>query len=648
MSNSKIIRMQELINELIPAAEAYYTGADEIMSNYEYDAKYDELEMLEKETGIILSGSLTQKVGFEVKSKLKKVIHPKKMLSLDKTKDREALANFLGNQEGFLGFKLDGLTCVLTYSGGELVAAVTRGNGSVGEDVLHNVKVSTGIPSKISYEETLVVRCEALISYKTFEEINAKITNVDDKYKNARNLASGSIRQLDSKVAKERGIHLIAFSVVDGFDGNSYSEKLEKLKSLGFDVVPYVKVTKETTVKAIEEFETKVPTYKYPTDGLVLTMDDIAYGESLGCTSKFPRNAMAFKWKDETHETSIVDVDWSVGRTGAITPVAVFKPVEIEGTTVNRASVHNVSILRQLKLGIGDKVEVIKANLIIPQIVKNKTMSGTIKIPDKCPVCGNPTSISVSQAAEVLMCDNPSCMAKHIGKLSHFVSRDAMNIDGLSEATLEKLVSAGIIHTYRDLYYVENHEDEIVNMEGFGKTSFKNLCDAVDKSRNCELSAFVYGLGIAQMGLSTSRDVCKALDYDLERLIEASVEDLEAIDGVGPKIANEIVNYFLLNDEMVRNLAGEMSFKAIPKTSSVAGIAGKTFCITGEVYKFKNRKELQAKIISMGGKASTSVSSKTDYLINNDIDSNSNKNQTAKKLGIPIINEDTFMKMIGE
>ena len=650
VDNADIARMRDLIAELTKAAEVYYSGEDEIMSNYEYDAKYDELEKLEKKTGVILAGSLTQKVGFEIRSKLPKVKHPSKMLSLDKTKDRNDLANSLGGQPGFLGWKEDGLTIALTYENGEFISAVTRGDGITGEDVTHNAKFFKGVPLKINYTDRLVVRGEALISRKRFDEINAKITNVDDKYKNARNLASGSVRQQDSKIAKERGVEVVAFSVYEGFDHlDNYSDKLDELRKYGFDVVPFIRVkTKDDVLKAIEKFESQVQSYKFPTDGLVITIDNIAYGEMLGTTAKFPRNSKAFKWQDEVYETPMIDIEWSVGRTGAITPVAIFKPTDIDGTTITRASVHNVSIFKQLKLGKGDKVEIFKANMIIPQISKNNTMSGTFQIPDTCPICGQPTQIIKSKDAEVLMCTNSDCPAQHLGLLSHFVSRDCMNIEGLSESTLERFVNEGYIKDFKDIYHLNDSENDIIKLEGFGKGSYSKLWKAIEKSRECELPAFLGALGVAQMGKTTSKDICKALDYDLERLIGMSEYDLQCLDGVGAKTAKEIYNYFAENKDMVRELAKEMNFKAMPKVDRNSPIAGKIFCITGDVYTFKNRKELQAKIESLGAKASSSVSAKTNYLINNDITSTSNKNQTAKKLGIPIISEADFLKMIGE
>ena len=647
--SADIRRMKELIPILSEAADAYYNKDEEIMSNYEYDKLYDELEALEKKTGVILAGSMTQKVGFELVSKLPKVKHPSPMLSLDKTKDRVALGNSLGGQPGFLGWKLDGLTIVLEYENGELKSAVTRGDGKTGEDVTHNAKFFGGVPLRISYTDRLVIRGEALISYKQFEAINAKITKIEDKYKNPRNLASGSVRQLDSAIAKDRGVKVISFTVVEGFDElENYTEKLEELRKYGFDIVKYVKVTKDTTVKAVEYFEELVKTYEYPTDGLVITIDNIAYGESLGTTSKFPRNAKAFKWKDETSDSKMVDIEWSVGRTGAITPVAIFEPVDIEGSTVQRASVHNVSIFKEFKLGKGDVVSIIKSNMIIPQVVENKTKSGTFEIPSTCHICGGVTEIVKSNDAEVLMCTNPNCLARQLGTLSHFVSRDCMNIDGLAESTLERFVNEGYIKGFKDIYHLNDYENDIIKLDGFGRGSYTKLWKAIEKSRECELPAFISALGIAQMGKSTSKDVCKALDYDLEALLTADEDKLKSIGGVGDKTAHEIAKYFEKNADMVRELAKELTFKAMPKIDRNSPIAGKTFCITGDVFTFKNRKELQAKIESLGAKAASSVSAKTDYLINNDVTSGSNKNQKAKQLGVPIISEQDFLNMIGE
>lgn len=647
--NEKIARIKELVPLLRKAAEVYEQGKDEIMSNFEYDKLYDELKKLEDETGVIMADSVTQKVGYTVQSKLEKVTHPSKMLSLDKTKSVDDLAVSLGGQEGFLGWKLDGLTVVATYESGKLISAVTRGNGSIGEDVTENFKTFSNIPLSIDYKNRLVLRGEALISYKTFEEINKKIDKEEDKYKNPRNLASGSVRQLDTKITKARKVAFIVFTVVEGFDNLAkYTEKLDYAGTLGFETVEYLKVNKDSTADAVEWFSKKIEKNPYPTDGLVIAIDDIAYGDMLGTTNKFPRNSKAFKWQDEIKETELLYVEWSNSRTGAINPVAVFKPVDLEGTTVERASVHNVSIVEQLKLGVGDTLQVYKANMIIPQVAENLTKSGTIEIPKQCPVCGGVTEIRVSEQAKVLFCTNPDCAAKHIGGLVHFATRDAMNIDGLSESTLERLVNEGFIRDFKDIYHIENYKDRIVKLDGFGKRSYDKLYSAIENSRNVDLSAFLYSLGVEQLGRTTSKLICKAFDNELEDIITANIDTLLKIDGVGAKTAEEIAKYFAKNANMVRELAKEMQFKAVVKVDKNSPIFGKTFCITGDVYNYKNRKELQAEIESLGGKAASSVSAKTDYLINNDVTSGSGKNQKAKELGVPIISELDYMKMIGK
>ncbi len=646
---SDVDTMKNLVSELGKAAECYYNGVDSNMSDFEYDKKYDELCALEKKLGVVLPNSVTQKIGYDVVSKLGKVKHPSRMLSLEKTKDREELSNSLGGQQGFLSWKLDGLTAILSYDKGELVQAVTRGNGQVGEDVTHNAKFCSGVPLKIGYTDPLVVRGEALISYDTFNKINAKITKEEEKYKNPRNLASGSIRQLDSKVAKSRNIEVVAFTVVDGFNHlDTYTDKLEELRQYGFNVVDYVKVTKDTTVKAVENFEEKVKNYKYPTDGLVITIDNIAYGEMLGTTSKAPKNAKAFKWFDEVSETEMLDIEWSVGRTGAITPVAIFKPIDIDGSVVQRASVHNVSIFNNLKLGKGDKVGIYKANMIIPQISENFTQSGTFTPPTICPVCGCSVAIQKPNDAEVLMCVNQDCLAKHIGGFELFVSRDAMNIDGMAVATIEEFVNKGFIKTYKDFYHLSDHMDEIIKMEGFGKGSYNKIIKAIEKSRNCDMHAFIYSLGIPQMGRTTSKDVCRAMGYDLNKIMSATKEDFEGISGIGSKVSNSLVKYFKDNRGMVEDLISELTFNSVMAVNTSSPISGFTFCITGDVHIYKNRKELQTKIESLGGKAASSVSSKTNYLINNDTTSPSSKNQKAKQLGIPILSEEDFQSLIGE
>lgn len=643
----KLSRMKELVELLDKAADAYYNQGREIMSNYEYDKLYDELERLEKETGIVLANSVTQKVGYTVQSKLPKVTHPTRMLSLDKTKDVDVLSNSLGGQEGILSWKLDGITIVATYENGELLSAVTRGNGSVGEDVTANYKTFVNVPLRIDYTDRLVIRGEGLISYKTFEEINSKIADEEAKYKNPRNLASGSIRQLDTRVTKSRKVRFVAFTVVEGLNElETYSAKLDKIQSLGFEIVEYKKVDRDTTKVAVDWFSKRVETNPYPTDGLVITIDNIAYGEYLGSTNKFPRNAKAFKWHDEIKETELLYIDWSASRTGAINPVAVFKAVDLEGTTVERASVHNVSIVEELELGIGDKIQVYKANMIIPQIADNLTRSGTVDIPKTCPVCSGLTEIRVSEQAKVLFCTNVDCPAKHLGKLVHFTTRDAMNIEGLSESTLEKLIALGVIRTYKDIYHINDHMDLIIKQEGFGKRSYNKLWTSIEKSREVDLHSFIYGLGIEQMGKSTSKLICQHYDYDLEKIITATEEELLKIDGVGQKTATELLSYFAENADMVRELSKELKFKAAVKIDRNSPISGKVFVVTGSVYNYKNRKDLQTHIESLGGKVASSVSAKTDYLINNDITSTSSKNKKAKELGVPIISEQEFLDMI--
>lgn len=652
VDDSKIKRIHELVPLLKKACDVYEQGKDEIMSNFEYDKLYDELVLLENETGLILPDSVTQRVGAELQSKLEKVTHKSKMLSLDKTKDVSELTNSLGGQPGFLGWKLDGLTLVLTYEDGKLVSAVTRGNGNIGENVTKNYLNFKNARRTVNYKDRLVVRGEALIDYATFERINSEILDVNEQYKNPRNLCSGTVRQLDTAVTKQREPRFVLFGVIEGFDEcQNYTEKLDKSRDLGFEVVEYVKVTKDNVAKAVEYFKEKVKSYKYPTDGLVISIDNIAYGDMLGTTGKHPRNAKAFKWEDELKGTPYNYTEWSNSRTGAINPVGVFEPIELEGTTVTRASLHNVSYFESLCLGKGDIVTVYKANMIIPQINENLTKSGTEKIPTNCPICKSQTEIKENKGSEgkitkVLYCPNPDCTAKHIGNLTHFVTRDAMNIDGLSESTIERLVNIGAVKDYVDFYHIEDYKSQIISLDGFGKRSYEKLYNAIEKSREVDLHSFINALGIEQMGRTTSKLICTHFDYDLESILNSDFDTLKKIDGVGDKTAEELIKYFNKNSNMVRQLAREMKFKEAPKVNKNSSIAGKIFCITGDVYKFKNRKELQQKIESLGAKAASSVSAKTNYLINNDNTSQSNKNQDAKKYGVPLITEDEFIKMI--
>ena len=624
----------------------YYSGTDEIMSNLEYDRLYDELKALEDETGIVLAGSPTHKVGYETLSELPKEEHERPMLSLDKTKSVEELAAFAGMHKSLLSWKLDGLTVVVTYRDGELYKAVTRGNGYVGEVITPNARVFVNLPAKIPYKGELVIRGEAIITYSDFERINRSIEEDENKYKNPRNLCSGSVRQLNNRITAERNVRLIAFALIraDGVDfGNSRQKQFEWLKGQGFEVVEYKIVDETSVADAVEYFSKAITDNDFPSDGLVLLYDDIAYGESLGTTAKFPRNAIAFKWADEMAITRLKCVEWSASRTGLINPVAVFEPVELEGTTVSRASVHNVSIVRELKLGYNDEIKVYKANMIIPQIAEN-----IIEIPKVCPVCGGPTGIKKANDTESLYCLNPDCQAKHIKRFEHFVSRNALNIDGISSQTLEKFIDRGFIKNYTDLYHLNNYEDEIVGMDGFGRKSYDNIIESVEKSRTVTLDHVIYALGIGGIGLANARLVSRHCNEDPETVADITIEELMSIDGIGDVLAQSFREYFddVNNRRLYNELLAELKLqKEVRDTSSP--VAGKTFVITGSVNHFTNRDELKAFIETLGGKTTGSVSAKTDYLINNDVTSNSSKNKKARELGIPVISEEEFIKLTG-
>ena len=653
-----IERQKELTALLKEASRAYYAEDREIMSNMQYDTLYDELETLERETGLVLADSPTVNVGYESVEELPKERHERRMLSLDKTKSREDLAAWLGSQEGLLSWKLDGLTVVLTYSGGTLQKAVTRGNGEIGEVITPNARVFKNIPLSLPFTGNLILRGEAVIRYSDFEKINEKLEEEaaekgllgDVKYKNPRNLCSGSVRQLNNKITAERGVRFYAFSLVEAegvsFD-NSHEKEFIFLRSLGFETVEYRKVTADTLSAGIDVFEEKIQHYDIPSDGLVLLMDDIAYGESLGTTAKFPRNAMAFKWADEQQETTLTDVEWSASRTGLINPVAIFEPVELEGTTVKRASVHNVSIVRSLKLGIGDRIRVYKANMIIPQISENLTMSDTLEIPSVCPVCGGQTQIRREVDTEVLICTNPDCTAKKIKSFAHFVSRNAMNIEGLSEMTLEKFIGRGFIHNFADIYHLEDFRSQIEEMEGFGRRSYENLAASIMRSRKTTLSRVLYAVGIVGIGTANARLICDHYQNDLQAVLEASADDLGEIEGIGPVLAASVSDFLKdeKNREKLNALLSELEIEAPQGNDRPQVLSGKTFVITGKVYKFENRDALKDYILKLGGKAAGSVSSNTDYLINNDVTSTSGKNKKAKQLGVPIISEDEFLAM---
>lgn len=651
MNESSIKKMKELGEKLREASRAYYQEDREIMSNVEYDALYDTLSALEKETGIVLADSPTVNVGYEAVEQLPKEEHERPMLSLDKTKEREALREFIGEHPTLLSWKLDGLTIVLTYENGELIKAVTRGNGIVGEVITNNARVFKNIPLKISFKGRLVLRGEAIITYSDFEKINETIGDADAKYKNPRNLCSGSARQLNNEITAKRNVRFYAFSLVsaEGVDfRNSREVQFRWLNEQGFEVVEYRKVTAETLDEAMDYFAEAVTTNDFPSDGLVALYDDIAYGESLGTTAKFPRNAMAFKWADEMRDTRLLEIEWSPSRTGLINPVAIFEPVELEGTTVSRASVHNISIMKELKLGIGDTIRVYKANMIIPQIAENLTGSGNAPIPHTCPACGQETVVKKENDVECLFCVNPGCPAKKIKSFGLFTSRDAMNIDGLSEATLEKFIARGFIHDFGDIFEISRYKDEIVEMEGFGQKSYDNLMESLERAKETTLPRVIYSLGIANIGLANAKVICRHFDNDLDRIRHASLEEVSDIDTIGPVIAGNLVAYFRDEDNN-RRLDHLMRFLHIqedsPKQEQI--FEGMNFVITGSLVHFGNRSEAKELIESLGGKVTGSVTKKTNYLINNDIQSNSSKNKKARELGIPILSEEDFRKLAG-
>ena len=649
----KLERMKELSAILSEAAKAYYQESREIMSNFEYDKLYDELIALEEDTGTIFAGSPTQKVGYEVLSELPKERHERPMLSLNKTKSVDDLREWLGSQKGLLSWKMDGLTVVLTYEDGKLAKAVTRGNGEIGEVITGNARTFVNLPMSIPYKGRLILRGEAIITYEDFEKLNATIADENAKYKNPRNLCSGSVRQLNSEITAGRNVRFMGFALVqaEGVEfQNSKKEQANWLSGLGFEMVESVEVTAETIADAIAEFAKKVEDYNIPSDGLVLLYDDIEYGASLGRTAKFPRDSIAFKWADELQETTLSYIEWSASRTGLINPVAVFEPVELEGTTVSRASVHNISIMEGLELGAGDRITVYKANMIIPQIADNRTRSGVRDIPEHCPVCGGATEIRSINEVKSLYCTNPDCQAKKMKGFALFVSRDALNIDGLSEMTLEKFIAAGFIHEFSDIFHLDRHKEEIVEMEGLGEKSYENLVQAAKHASRTTLPRLIYGLGIAGIGLANAKMICKHFRYELEAMRKADSEDLCSIDGIGMVLADAWVKYFKeeKNNEALDHLLADLTFEDEQTESGDSSLEGKVFVVTGSVEHFANRKELQALIESKGGKVTGSVTAKTHYLINNDVTSNSSKNKKAKELGVAIISEVDFLEMIGQ
>ena len=646
----KKARIKELVEILNKAAKSYYVDAVEIMPNIEYDKLYDELVKLEKETNVVLSNSPTQNVGYETASELPKKAHESPMLSLDKTKSVTELEDWLGDNKALLSWKMDGLTIVLTYRGGELVEAVTRGNGIIGEVITNNAKNFQNVPLKIEYKGELILRGEAVIKYSDFKRINESISDADAKYKNPRNLCSGSVRQLNPAVTRERKVYFNVFNVVKADDidfENSKAKQFEWAKNEGFDVVEYKFTNRASLANDIADFESRIAGNDIPSDGLVLLLDDIALGERLGSTAKFPRNAMAFKWSDERQTTKLRYIEWSPSRTGLINPVAVFEPVELEGTTVSRASLHNVSIFEELMLGVGDEISVYKANMIIPQVYENLTKSNTEKVPKICPACGKDTTIKKDNESKVLLCTNPDCQVKHIKQYALMASRDALNIDGLSESTLEKFLSKGFIKSDSDLFHLDKFKDEIINMGGFGKRSYEKLISALDEAKNTTVSRFLYSLGIAGIGSANAKMIAKYFDNDIDRIISASKDDLLEIEGIGEVLANSIADFFK-SEKNIENVESLRKILKFEKEESGGGdkLSGKVCVITGSLQHFSNRNELKELIEKNGGKVSGSVSSKTNYLINNDTASNSSKNKKAKELGVEIISEEDFLKLL--
>lgn len=653
----KSARMKELVEILNEASKAYYAKDEEIMSNLEYDKLYDELVELEEETGVTLANSPTVNVGYEAVDELPKETHEKPMLSLAKTKSREELRDWLNGKEALLSWKLDGLTIVLTYENGKLLKAVTRGNGEVGEVITPNAKVFVNVPLQIPFKGPLVLRGEAVITYSDFEKINSELSEDEEKYKNPRNLCSGSVRQLNNEITAKRSVRFYAFSLVKAEENGQekdWSNDREKqflfLKEQGFDTVDYIRVTPETILDGIEVYEKKIADFDVPSDGLVLSLCDLEYAKSLGRTAKFPRDSIAFKWQDETKETVLREIEWSPSRTGLINPVAIFEPVELEGTTVSRASLHNVSIMKNMKIGIGDHVMVYKANMIIPQIAENLTKSGNLEIPCTCPACGGETKIQKLNDVESLYCMNTDCPAKKVKAFSLLVSRDALNIDGLSEATLEKFIAKGFIHKLGDIFRLAQYRDEIVAMEGFGQKSYDNLIKSLEKAKDTTLVRVIYGLGIAGIGLANAKVLCKQFDYDAEKLASATKEDISAIDGMGEVLASAIVEWFSKesNREILTDLLEYLQTSAPSVIVGEQTLIDKIFVITGDVHHFANRNELKEFIESRGGKVTGSVTGKTTFLINNDVNSTSGKNKKAKELNVPIISEDEFLAMVGE
>ena len=663
----KINIIKQLVELLNKANKAYYEKSNPIMTDREYDQLYNELVSLEKETGVILSGSPTQYAGYNIESKWDKITHEFPALSLNKTKDRNELVNWLGDKEGVLSWKEDGLTMIMSYDNGSLSTLASRGNGIVGENLTKNARYIHGIPLEIPYKGHLVVRGEALISYKTFEEINNLIENEEDRFKTPRNLASGTIRNLDSKIVANRNIEVKAFELVYADNmPKTYTEALNWLYDLGFDVVEYKEVTKDSLLEIIEWFESKIKDNEYSSDGLVLVYNDIAYGKSLGTTSKFPLSGIAFKWNDDTYETTVTGIEWYASR-NSLNPVLVFNTVNIDGSDINKASIHNVNIMKSLELGIGDTVEIYLANKIIPQVADNQTRSNTFEIPDKCSVCGSPTEIITSEdgITQILVCTSESCPGKLLGKLKLFCSKEGMDIEGLSEATLQTFIDKGWLKDISDIYKLHLHETQMQHMKGFGKRSVTKLLNAIDESRTVTMANFIRALGIPLIGKTQSKalsDLCSGNIEKFEDMVYCETDFSNKLDGFGEKRSNSILNWFgdETNFEIYNKLKKELTFIATDgfmnkpegednmseNNNNYKDLSGQMFVITGSLNHFANRDELKSLLESLGAKVSGSVSKKTTALICNDSDSGSTKSRKAAELGIPVWTEDELLNNI--
>lgn len=654
--DDKASRMKQLVAKLNEARRVYEQGTDEIMSNLEYDRLYDELLKLEQELGTYLPNSPTHNVGYEVVSALQKEKHETPMLSLDKTKSTDAIKSFIGNKKCIASWKMDGLTVVLTYNNGKLDKAVTRGNGEIGEIVTHNARTFKNLPKEIEFKGKLVLRGEAIITYTDFNKINSSLGSGVENYKNPRNLCSGSVRQLDSSIANNRSIRWFAFELVsaDGKSPNSVEQSFEWLKRQGFQTVEYMVINQSNFLSVMSYFSSKVSKIDIPSDGLVFTYDDVAYGKSLGRTSKFPRHSMAFKWQDDEAESRLINIEWQVGKTGIITPVAIFEPVDIEGSTVSKASLHNLSILMET-LGRpykGEKIRVFKANMIIPQIScgeklqPNQINAIRISIPDQCPCCGGETEVQIDpkSGVQTLWCSNIDCPAKGSRLFKHFVSRDAMNIDGISDATLNRFIEEGLISTFADIYRLSDHMEKIVNMDGFGYKSYENMINSINKSRKVKPANLINALSIPNVGLATAKLICRNFGNDIEKVVAASYSEIDSINGVGDVIASNFVNYFN-NKENVDNFIDLYRQLVIEqeKISTNTSMNGVVICVTGDVYIFPNRRAIKDLVENLGGKLTGSVSRSTSYLVTNDTTSGSRKNKAAQEYGIQILTEKQFI-----